>query len=175
MIFCGVDIGTTSTKAVVLDGDGQVLDEVALSAPAGDEDGVHWYEHFRRVMDHFASRGWFRDQEVTCSVTGQGGSFVLVDDQYQPVSPACCWTELADQTVVRDLVDTFGDAAYYRATGWPPHGWLAACKLKQMAQRGQLPQGTRWVATVPDFICAQLTGNISTDSDATKSANINST
>ncbi len=102
MVFCGVDIGTTSTKAVVLDRDGQVLDDVALAAPTGDGNAVHWYEHFCRAMDHFASRGRFRGQEIACSVTGQGGSFVLVDDKYQPVSPACCWTGLADQTVVRD-------------------------------------------------------------------------
>jgi sugar (pentulose or hexulose) kinase len=163
MVFCGVDIGTTSTKAVVLDRDGQVLDDVALAAPAGDENEVHWYEHFCRVMDHFASRGRFQGREIACSVTGQGGSFVLGDDKYRPVSPAYCWTALADQTVVRDLIDTFGETAYYRATGWPPHGWLAGCKLKQMAQSGRLPPETRWVATVPDFICSQLTGDISTD------------
>ena len=100
---------------------------------------------------------------MACSVTGQGGSFVLVDPKYQPVSAACRWTELAGQAVVRDLIDTFGETAYYRSTGWPPHGWLAICKLKQMVESGQLPPETRWVATVPDFICSQLTGDISTD------------
>ena len=163
MVFCGVDIGTTSTKAVVLDRDGQVLEDIALTAPTRDENEVHWYEHFGRVMDHFASRGRFRDNEIVCSVTGQGGSFVLVDSRYRPVSAVCRWSELADQTVVRDLIDTFGETAYYRTTGWPPHGWLAACKLKQMAQSGRLSPQTRWVATVPDFICSQLTGTISTD------------
>ncbi len=163
MVFCGVDIGTTSTKAVVLDRDGQVLDDVALAAPTGERSHVHWYEHFCCVMDHFASRGRFQGQDVACSVTGQGGSFVLVDAKYQPVSPACCWTELADPTVVRDLIDTFSETAYYRSTGWPPHGWLAACKLKQMAEAGRFPSETRWVATVPDFIYSQLTSDISTD------------
>ncbi len=163
MVFCGVDIGTTSTKAVALDRDGQVLDDVAFSAPSGDGNEVHWYEHFCRVMDHFASRGRFPGQEIVCSVTGQGGSFVLVDAKYRPVSPAYCWTGLAEPAVVRALADTLGATAYYRATGWPPHGWLAACKLKQMAQSGRLSPQTRWVATVPDFIYSQLTGTISTD------------
>lgn len=163
MVFCGVDIGTTSTKAVVLDRDGQVLEDIALAAPTRDENKVHWYEHFGRVMDHFASRGRFRGQEITCSVTGQGGSFVLVDSRYRPVSAPCPWTELADQAVVRDLIDTFGATAYYRTTGWPPHGWLAGCKFKQMAEGGRLPPQTCWLATVPDFIYSQLAGAISTD------------
>jgi sugar (pentulose or hexulose) kinase len=165
MVFCGVDIGTTSTKAVVLDRDGQVLDDTAFAAPAGlgGTAKVYWYEHFCRVMDRFASRGRFQREEIVCSVTGQGGSFVLTDDRCQPVSPACSWTVLAKESIVRDLVDTLGEAAYYHLTGWPAHGWLAACKLRQMVERDELPEDARWIATVPDFIYAQLTGDISTD------------
>jgi sugar (pentulose or hexulose) kinase len=163
MVFCGVDIGTTSTKAVLLGRDGQVMDEAAVAAPAGDKGEVYWHEHFCRVMDFFASRGRFRGEEIACSVTGQGGSFVPTDARYQPVSPACSWTALAEEDTVRDLVGAFGEAAYYHLTGWPPHGWLAACKLRQMVQSERLPEETRWVATVPDFIYAQLTGDISTD------------
>jgi sugar (pentulose or hexulose) kinase len=163
MIFCGIDIGTTSTKAVVLDRDGQVLDDVAFPAPPGDTARVYWYEHFCRAMDHFASRGWFKGDRIACSVTGQGGSFVLTDDRCQPVSRACSWTELAEETAVRDLIETLGEAAYYHAAGWPPHGWLAACKLRQIVEGGQLPREARWIVTVPDFIYAQFTGSFATD------------
>jgi len=165
MVFCGIDIGTTSTKAVVLDRDVQVLDDVAFPAPVGSGDTakVYWYEHCCRVMDHFASRGRFRGEEIACSVTGQGGSFVLTDGKCQPVSPACSWTALAQETTVRDLIDTFGEAGYYHLTGWPPHGWLAACKLKQMVERRQVPDDARHIATVPDFVYAQLTGEVGTD------------
>jgi sugar (pentulose or hexulose) kinase len=165
MVFCGIDIGTTSTKAVVLARDGQMLDEVAFPAPVSTDGAAqaYWFEHFCRVMDHFASRGRFRGEEIACSVTGQGGSFVLTDDKFQPVSPACSWTALAQETIVRDLIDSFGEAAYYHLTGWPPHGWLAACKLKQMVETRQVPDGARHIATVPDFVYAQLTGEVSTD------------
>jgi sugar (pentulose or hexulose) kinase len=165
MVFCGIDIGTTSTKAVVLDRDGQVLDDAAFAAPAAtaDRGTVYWHEHFCRAMDHFAARGRFQGEEIACSVTGQGGSFVLTDDRFQPVSAACCWTDLAEEAVVRSLIETFGEGAYYHLTGWPPHGWLTACKLKQMVEKQQVAADTRWVATVPDFIHAQLTGDIVTD------------
>ena len=76
MIFCGIDIGTTSTKAVVLDENGRVIDEAALPAPAG-EARVYWYEHFCQIMDLFAERGRFAAEQIACSVTGQGGSFAL--------------------------------------------------------------------------------------------------
>jgi sugar (pentulose or hexulose) kinase len=161
MIFCGIDIGTTSTKAVALDRDGRVLDETALPAPATAE--TYWHEHFRRVLDIFSSGGRLRGEEIVCSVTGQGGSFVLTDERCRAVGGACRWTELADEPIVRDLVDTFGASEYYHLTGWPPHGWLAACKLRRRVEQKQVPGNARHVATVPDFVYAQLTGELHTD------------
>jgi sugar (pentulose or hexulose) kinase len=162
MLFCGVDIGTTSTKAVLLDREGQVADEVTFPAP-GDVTAMYWHEHFCQTLDFFAARGRLRDEEIACSVTGQGGSFVLTDGRYRPVSGASSWTALSDDGVVRDLVEVLGETGYYHLTGWPPHGWLAACKLKQMLRQKGLATAARNVATVPDFIYAQVTGKLSTD------------
>ncbi len=161
MIFCGIDIGTTSTKAVALDRDGRVLDETSLPAPAAGE--VYWHEHFCRVLDFFAHKGRFKGEEIACSVTGQGGSFVLIDGTFHPVGGACSWTELADESIVRDMVDSLGESGYYHLTGWPPHGWLAACKLRQRVERRQVPDSTRYIATVPDYVYAQLAGELCTD------------
>jgi len=161
MVFCGIDIGTTSTKAVVLDRDGRVIDEVTLPAPATG--AAYWHQHFCQVMDCFHQRGWFRGVEVACSVTGQGGSFVFTDETFRPVGGACSWTELADEAIVRDMIDTFGKSGYYHLTGWPPHAWLAACKLRQSVERKRVPEKECCLATVPDFVYAQLTDELSTD------------
>jgi len=161
MVFCGIDVGTTGTKAVALDRDGRVLDEMALPAPATGE--AYWYEHFCQVLDCLAHRGRFRDRGIACSVTGQGGSFVLTDGSFHAVSAACSWTELAADAIVRDMVGTFGASEYYHLTGWPPHAWLAACKLRQRVERKQVPSDARFIATVPDFVYAQLTGGLGTD------------
>lgn len=165
MVFCGIDIGTTSTKAIALDGDGQVIDKVTVSASGGPRDtaGVYWHDHFSRALDFFAAKSPFRSDEIICSVTGQGGSFVLTDDRCRPLGGACSWTVLADDAVVQDLADAFGQTAYYHLTGWPPHGWLAASKLRQMVEREQIPPNARRVATVPDFVYAQMTGQMRTD------------
>ena len=159
MVFCGLDIGTTHTKAVLLDRDGLLLDTLKLS----EETKMDWYGHFCHVLDYFSSQGHFVDKEIVCSVTGQGGSFVLLDDQYQPMSEPHCWTDLAEETVVQELIDTLGVQDVYQQTGWPPHGWLAACKLRQIVARGAMPNGAQYVATVPDAIYARLTGHFVTD------------
>ena len=162
MVFCGVDIGTGGTKAVVLDEDGHVLDTAAVSALA-DGGRVDWRDHFARVMDAFAAQGRFASEAITCSVTGQGGSFLLTDGRFQPSSDVCCWTELAEKATVDSLIAALGQTEYYHLMGWPPHGWLAAAKLKQMVERKQLRQGTSRIATVADFIYAQFTGELTAD------------
>jgi sugar (pentulose or hexulose) kinase len=159
MVFCGLDIGTTHTKAVLLDRDGFLLDTIQLPAQAETD----WYGHFCRVLDYFSSKGHFDGNEIVCSVTGQGGSFVLLDDRYQPVSEPHCWTDLAEEAVVQDLVETLGVLDFYQLTGWPPHGWLATCKLRQIVAQGAMLTGACYIATVPDAIYARLTGHFITD------------
>jgi len=162
MVFCGIDIGTTNTKAILLDEDCRVIAETTVAAPSAPG-GVYWCEHFRRILDEFAERGRFAGEPIACSVTGQGGSFVLLDNRYRPVGSACYWPELADAAIVEDMVCAFGETEYYHLTGWPPHGWLAAAKLRQMVERRQIPKGASCIATVPDFVSAQLLGEFLTD------------
>ncbi|MHC4394299.1 MAG: FGGY family carbohydrate kinase [Planctomycetota bacterium] len=162
MVFCGLDIGTTNTKAVVLDCEGNLLDCVSIVA-AEQRDAKTWYEHFCQVLDYFASRGHFSGQEISCSVTAQGGTFVLLSDNFNPVSPAYSWTAKAGSGVVEDLADCFGEQKYYHLTGWEPGFWLAVCKLRELVRDGDIPENARFVASVPDFIYSQMTGELITD------------
>ena len=159
MVFCGLDIGTTHTKAVLLDRDGFLLDTIQLPERVKSD----WYGHFCQVLDYFSSKGHFDGNEIVCSVTGQGGSFILLDDRYQPVSGQYCWTDLAEEAAVQELIDNLGMRDFYQLTGWPPHGWLAACKLRQIVAQRAMPTGARYIATVPDAIYARLTGHFVTD------------
>ena len=98
MIFCGIDIGTTNTKAVLIDSNGELIDRLGIAAgltEAGVE-VVDWYEHFCDIFDYFASKGYITGNKVICSITAQGGSFVLLDEKFDPVSRSYSWTENAD-------------------------------------------------------------------------------
>jgi len=88
---------------------------------------------------------------------------VLTEEAFGPVGGACSWTELADEAIVRDMAGTFGESGYYHQTGRPPHGWPAACKLRQRIERKSVSDSIRHIVTVPDFAYAQLTGELYTD------------
>ena len=165
MIFCGIDIGTTNTKAVLIDSDGGLMDRISIAAGPTDASigVVRWYEHFCDIFDYFTSKGHFTDSKVICSITTQGGSFVLLDEKFKPLSRAYSWTENADNDTAQNMVDALGAEHYYHLTGWEPGSWLMACKLKDLVSKKQIPENTRYISTVPDFILSQLTDKFVTD------------
>jgi len=96
MLFCGIDLGTTNTKAVILDEDLTVLDKITLSLPViGDNcsfDANIWHSHFCKIIEYFGSRGLLKKtNKVSCCISAQGGTFVLLDKKFQPVTPAYSW------------------------------------------------------------------------------------
>ena len=165
MVFCGIDIGTTNTKAVLIDSDGILLDRVSIveKSPQAGIETVVWHKHFCDIFDYFASKGHFSDNKVICSITTQGGSFVLLDKKFNPISRAYSWTESADDNTVRDMTDILGIKEYYHITGWEPSRWAMACKIKDLVSKKHLPENTRYIATVSDFIHSQITGKFVTD------------
>ncbi|MHC4122943.1 MAG: FGGY family carbohydrate kinase [Planctomycetota bacterium] len=167
MVFCGIDIGTTNTKAVLLDRDGTLLGSLTVTEKfdigTREKTKILWYEYFSRVLDDFSAKGHFANQKVVCSVTAQGGTFVLVNNNFEPTSRAFSWTESASKDTARDLAEHFGNQYYYHTTGWQPNEWLMACKLRELTANGLISKDTRSIATVPDFVYSKVTGEVSCD------------
>jgi len=167
MLYCGIDIGTTNTKAVLLDDEYGLRGRVSIACPEPDKNGTIpsglWHEHFVKVMEEFKGRNLFGKEHVICSITGQGGSFVLLDKGYKPVSPSYSWTGSAPEAVVDEFERVLGRQHVYRTTGWTPGGWLMATKLKNMNDERGFPDGTRYIATVPESIHAQTGGRFVSD------------
>ena len=165
MIFCGIDIGSTNTKAILIDADGGLIDRISIAVdPARDDiEMVGWYEHFCDIFDYFDSKGYLAESKVICSITAMAGSFVLLNENFKPVSRVYNWTENSSEDTVANMINSIGTEAYYHLTGWEPNSWLMACKLKDLVSKNQLPENTRYIATVPDFILSQLTGEFVTD------------
>ena len=157
MLFCGLDIGTTNVKGVVLSDHGTLLAKVSVSGQTSGNRG-DWYRLFVEAMDRLVSQIGPISDEMYCSVASQGGSFVVLDNQLNAISEPFVWLDQAEDSVVEELLASYGPQEYYRLTGWPPAGWLPLCKL-----RGMQIAATDRVALVPDYICSRLTGTLVTD------------
>ncbi|MBN2210079.1 MAG: hypothetical protein JW709_01670 [Sedimentisphaerales bacterium] len=158
MVFCGIDIGSTNAKGILLDQKGDILSRISIPNPSPTKK-VFWYDYFAFIMNHFSLQDISNHNSIYCSITSQGGSFVLVDDRFQPVSPMYLWTEAhPGQPYADTYMKEHNQDEFYRLTGWQVRGWLPIFKLKGI-DKGSF----RKVALVPDFIYAQMTGKLMTD------------
>jgi sugar (pentulose or hexulose) kinase len=168
MLYCGLDFGTTNTKAVLLDEAmrlrGLVTLPIGSSAVSDQLSANVWLDHFYRILDYFQASGVIKGEKVILSISAQGGSFVVINKQNQPISPAWLWTGNGNQATAAELERTFGKSAYYRKTGWEPKGWLPVCKFKEwLSIHKSEVDLIKNVVTVPDYISSQLTGRAVTD------------
>ncbi len=158
--FCGIDLGTTNTKAVLVDNAGKCLDSVSMLT--GCDQKPDLYGLFARIMQSFSSKRSIADSQIVCSITAQGGSFALLDEKYQPMSRLYSWTESSANPAVDSMIQCFGKENYYRITGWPPNAWLMSSKIKELFSTNQFGNAA-YVATLPEILHARFFGRFVTD------------
>jgi xylulokinase len=92
----GIDIGTTGTKAAVLDVDGRIVAvatrAVALASPlpgAAEVDPAHWVRNVvDAIREAVATSGIEPRQVAAIATSGMVPALVLLDEQLRPVRPA---------------------------------------------------------------------------------------
>lgn len=167
MAVVGVDAGTSTVKAVLFDGDWQVV--ATASRPMGvqrprpgwaEQDMDDVWLAVVEVISEVVSRGTASGQVVdTLAVTAQGDGCWLVDPGGRPVRPALLWND-ARATDVVDRWDRDGllALAFERTGSWGFAGlahaqlaWLGSHEPDTVASAATLLSCGSW-------IYAQLTG-----------------
>lgn len=92
-VFLGVDIGTSSTKGVLVDGSGDVVAQATrehgVDRPAVghvEMDGRIWWDEFRSLARELVDGT--RHDVVAVGVSGMGPCVLLTDERDEPVRPA---------------------------------------------------------------------------------------
>jgi sugar (pentulose or hexulose) kinase len=166
MLFCGIDIGTTNTKALLVDGNGLIINRMVIGQRQRPDmhriDAQVWYQQFCNVMDNFCPH--FLNETVYVSLTTQGASFALLDKDFKAVAPAWVWTGHAASETVKLLELTFNANEYYAITGWQPLEFLVPCKLREYDESpSNRSRQFHHLVTVPDYIISQLAQRAITD------------
>jgi sugar (pentulose or hexulose) kinase len=133
----GLDVGTTSSKAVVLDSTGGELAQARAAtswhaAAAGVETDALAVLESARASVAEALRKVPRGEVAGVGVASMGESGVLLDSSGEPIAPVIAWHDTRDAQEVRELGETFGVEGFARRTGLPlrsqwsltKHRWL---------------------------------------------------
>jgi sugar (pentulose or hexulose) kinase len=167
----GIDVGTTTVKALAMDCLGQVIAfasaglHLLTPQPAWVEQNPEelWLAVInvcRKVTDTLPDGAHI----LALSLSSQGGTTILLDACNQPVYPALSWMDERAVDEAQAVRATRGEEWIYRTTGWPLYAGLPLQLVAWL--RHNNPKAfelTRRVTFVNDFILHRLCGEFCMD------------
>lgn len=164
-IYIGIDVGTTSLKALALNERGECLataksayDLVANGAEA-TQNANDWYDATVIAIREIAEKVRDLGEIAAISLSAQGGATVLLDKDGETLTPAYSWMDNRSVSECEELKKVFGNDLFYKRYGWRMQPCADAAKLLWM--KNNIPEIYKNAASFPStlgFINGCLTG-----------------
>jgi xylulokinase len=169
--WLGIDIGTSSAKAVLIDGRGRVLRRGMHPYPirrASDGTAEQQPNLYLVAVRALAAR--VADGNVAgIGIVGQTPTLVCVDAAGCSIGPALTWQDTRPFAEAAEMAERFGDSEPLIGTSlaWAPAN-LPAKSLWLARNRPSIVPRTRWLMQPKDFITLRLTGVAASDAWSSK-------
>ncbi|NLO82385.1 MAG: hypothetical protein GX094_04915 [Clostridiales bacterium] len=170
-LILGVDIGTTGTKTIVVNPEGEILAIAYKGYPTytlhntwAEQDAMDWWDAVVATI-----RECIRDEEIRKNIVGiglssQGGSLVPVDDHGKPLRKSITWMDQRASAQYEELRKKNLDDYVYRTTGWKLGSGLNALQILWLRENEpDLFRRTYKFLSTIDFIAYKLTGEFAID------------
>jgi xylulokinase len=136
-LLIGIDIGTTSTKAVIFDLDGAVLGQASQEYPTdyphpgwAEQDPEDWWRATCTVLQRlFANTGIDPQGVVGVGISCQAPSMTAVDHRGQPLRPALIWLDRRSEAQCAWLREQVGEETITQINGGRVDPYYLAPKL----------------------------------------------
>lgn len=171
-LLIGIDIGTTSVKAVLFDGQGAVLGEAAHEHPTAyphpnwaEQDPEDWWRGVCHTLHRiFAGSPRPATDVAAIGVSCQAPTIVAVDRAGTPLYPAILWLDRRTDPQCAWLRQRAGSENVTRINGGRIDAYYSAPKLLWLQQeRPDILRRTHAVLHANGYIVHRLTGVFSLD------------
>jgi xylulokinase len=157
----GIDVGTSSVKAIAVDSAGEVLGSADRSYPVAmehpgwsEQDPALWWEATESALDELGA-----DRCDGIGFSGQMHGLVALDGGDRPLRPAILWNDGRSQPQVDALLDQVGVARLVELSGNRPLAGFTAPKLLWLAEHEpDLRDRIRRIMLPKDYVRLRLTG-----------------
>ncbi len=180
----GIDIGTSSAKAVLFDSETSQIKAVAgqeypIHHPAPDraeQDPDDWWRATVEIVRRVVTEAKV-DSVAGISFSGQMHGVVMVGKDLKPVAPAIIWADQRTASNVAEVINLLGAEAYAATAGTLPAAGFMAVTLPWLMKHDPALLGRVHKVMLPkDYVRLRMTGEVATDpSDAAATALFNVT
>ena len=174
--FLGIDLGTSSVKAIVQDAEGRAMSktqrayETICPRPGwAEQSPAAWWRAVRDAVAEVRAAAPAAIRSV--GLSGQLNGFVLLDTDLEPIGNAVIWLDLRAETETQALLAA-GEIDFKALTDNELSAICVLVKLLWMTRRRpELMARARYIALAKDYVLLRLTGERVTDpSDAGSTA-----
>ena len=170
-LVIGLDVGTTATKAALFDEKGSqiALGESCYSVNYpkqgwAEQDPEELWLGVISAIRQVASKISSSDEVVALSVSAQGATTILLDNQNNPVRPAISWLDHRAADLVPTIAEKLDAEKVYYTAGWPLSAWLPLSAVSWLRQNEpQIFDKVQRLCFVDDFIKFRLCGEFVVD------------
>lgn len=136
-IIIAVDMGTTSTKALAVDGRGTVRAAHAAGYPLytpgpgrAEQDPDAIFEAVTACIEHVVKGGGFAPDDIAgVTFSSASHSLIVLDGEGRPLSPSVTWADQRSAPQAARLLQDGSGKAIYARTGTPIHPMSPLVKL----------------------------------------------
>lgn len=174
-IYLGIDIGTTSTKCLAVDENGNVLAVTRYAYPLNhrheswaEQDPEDYWRALTETIQqcvHICSEKSYAASDIkSIAMSTQGDTLILADEAGNPLYPAVSWMDSRGSSECSELISQTGQSFWYKNTGQAlaPYASICAIRWLQKNEPGVLNEAR--ISFVPDFLAKRLCGKWVIDS-----------
>ena len=169
----GIDVGTTGTRALIIDPSGRVLasasaEHAPFTIPQlgwAEQDPEDWWRAGGIAVRAVLRQSGIRKQDIGCiGFSGQMHGAVLLDVAHAVIRPAVIWCDQRTQKQARELEDKIGLERLIELTCNPPLTNFTLTKLLWVRENEpQNWQRLRYLLLPKDYVRFRLTGERAID------------
>lgn len=163
-MLLGIDLGTGSVKALLLDADGTVLAEASHPYPVqspkpgwAETDPELWWSSVAIVVRQVVANSSYPVEAI--GLSGQMHGVVLVDKDEQPLRPAILWADMRSSDVL-DIYERLPANLRLRLANPITAGMAGPTLVWLRQEEPDIYTAARWILQPKDWLRLRLTGEV---------------
>jgi gluconokinase/xylulokinase len=170
-LFVGLDLGTSSLKAVALGAGGEVAARAHAGYPtarsqpgAAEQSPADWWAAVESAVAALRAAGAPPERWAAVGLSGMIPTLVVTDDDGEPVAPAITWEDGRAEPEGEALRARLGGERLYGLTGqWVDGRYLLPMYLRLARAAPRAAPRARRLLGAKDWLFFRLTGEFATD------------